>query len=141
VVGAQTCQQGNKVVGIDETGALLCGADLNISGQSCPAGQFVTGVAADGTLECAAPFTYHRCFYNGDTYVEGTNLHVFEESECVGGLPQGNCMAALRMASHCGRDEDWRALGPDDPDGPGVRWWVEGPCNPPLAGVDYLCFP
>ncbi|MFH1437006.1 MAG: hypothetical protein ABIJ56_14955 [Pseudomonadota bacterium] len=56
VVGAQACEDTDKVTGVDADGALLCGDDVDttIANQACEGTTKVTGVDADGALVCGA---------------------------------------------------------------------------------------
>jgi hypothetical protein len=60
--------------------------------------------------------------------------HLFVASECTNGLPPASsaCFSSLQVGQHCGPDEDWSIIAPDEFDGPGVMWRNEETCD---AGV------
>lgn len=88
-----------------------------------------------------------QAYYFGRARSQYYFQHLFVEGECTGGLPRGHCFSGLRRATHCGDDEDWAVISPDETDGPGVMWRNENACLPnegrdPAANVsvDFLCF-
>ena len=113
---------------------------------------------------------HHRCHFSGrpdrlEDYLTATQIvdpqsyyygrargqnyfqHLFVDRECTNGLPRGLCFSGLRRAHHCGDDEDWAVIAPDEYDGPGVMWRNENSCVPNEGRdhaanltVDFLCF-
>ena len=113
---------------------------------------------------------HHRCHFSGrpdrlEDYLTATQIvdpqsyyygrargqnyfqHLFVDRECTNGLPEGLCYSGLRRAHHCGDDEDWAVIAPDEYDGPGVMWRNENSCVPNEGRdhaanltVDFLCF-
>ena len=70
-------------------------------------------------------------FYYGKSREEDFYQHLFVESECSNGLPPSEhaCFSTLRVGRHCGPDEDWSVIAPDEFDGPGVMWRNNAPCD------------
>ena len=108
-----------------------------------------------GTLPTNAPLgSIHRCSYKGKAFPVERSLtsrqldnseefyygksreedfyqHLFVKEECTNGLPpsQHACFSTLRIGRHCGPDEDWSVIAPDEFDGPGVMWRNNAPCD------------
>jgi len=85
-------------------------------------------------------------YYYGKARSKNYFQHLFVEPECTNGLPKGFCWSGLRQTTHCGQDEDWAVLAPDEMDGPGVMWRSEKAClpnegrdHPANITVDFLC--
>ena len=84
VVGAQACEDTDKVTGVDAEGALLCGEDLDldthINSQACGDTDKVTGVDADGLLICGEDLDEDT-----DTTYDGTDFALSNQlSPCSG---------------------------------------------------------
>lgn len=84
--------------------------------------------------------------YYGRSRTQHYFQHIFSAGDCGGTLPSGYCFASFRRAQHCGPDQGWSILHPQDEDGPAVLWYNEGPCipnegrDPPARiAVDYVC--
>jgi len=104
--------------------------------------------------------THHRCAYTGKAFPVELSLtskqldsseefyygksrdanffqHLFVTEECSNGLPPSThaCFSTLRVGRHCGPDEDWSVIAPDEFDGPGVMWRNNEPCYGSEEGV------
>ena len=44
-------------------------------------------------------------------------------------MPAGSCVSTLVSSFHCGNDQQWSVLAPDEVDGPGVMWYNDSPCS------------
>jgi len=115
-----------------------------------------------GLIDPSDPIgTIHRCSYTGKAYPVELSLtskqldnaeefyygksresdfyqHLFVASECSNNvLPPSEhaCFSTLRIGRHCGPDEDWSVIAPDEFDGPGVMWRNNAPCSDSDEGV------
>jgi hypothetical protein len=120
-----------------------------------------TTTALPGVNPIDAPLgTHHRCAYTGKAFPVELSLtskqldsseefyygksrdanfyqHLFVADECSNGLPPSShaCFSTLRVGRHCGPDEDWSVIAPDEFDGPGVMWRNNEPCYGGEDGV------
>jgi hypothetical protein len=77
-------------------------------------------------------------FYYGKSRESDFYQHLFVASECTNNaLPPSShaCFSTLRVGRHCGPDEDWSVIAPDEFDGPGVMWRNNAPCSSADEGV------
>ena len=112
VVGAQACEDTDKVTGVDAEGALLCGEDLDldthINSQACGDTDKVTGVDADGLLICDTDI-------NTDTTYDGTDFALSDQSPCSGTdkVVGVNASGGLICSADVSADSDWTVAGSD----------------------------
>jgi len=75
----------------------------------------------------------------------GANFYSWKDNDCsvngMAGKPAGTCFSGWRGATHPGADEDYVVNGPEDPEGPGVSWWITGGHGAATLRADYLCVP
>ena len=95
-----------------------------------PAGTLVT-CTFSGVPDKVIDFIGTKSYYGRRR--EGYYQHLFTHHECTGGrVPnplKGQWFGAVRSYYHCGEDEQWSVLAPDEIDGPGVMWYNANPCG------------
>jgi hypothetical protein len=54
------------------------------------------------------------------------------------GMPSGNCISSIVSTFHCGNDQQWSIVSPDEVDGPGLMWYNDAPCKPDTEVLSVL---